>query len=161
LPEIYYRRIDIAALISEASAFGWESAGETYGEIRGDIGASYNFITYGTVFVREVNTESRNGFLVVEVEGLQTDYEVRISIGPAFSGSAIRDSIRFIEFTHFVNQVDFARLSSELNRFGNENIHRSVDVLGLAGQTIEFTGSFAEPAGDDVISIMPLFMEEA
>jgi hypothetical protein len=35
---------------------------------------------------------------------------------------------------------------------------RNVDLDTLTGKTVEFTGSFTEPDGDE-ISIMPIFME--
>ena len=158
LPEIHERRVDLATLIQVASANGWDYAGEMHGEIRGDIGASYTFIVYCTAVVKETNTESRNGFIVVEV-GDQDSYEVRVSIGPALSGTAIRDSIRFVDFNQFVNQVDFARLATELNSRGNENALRSADIFSLDGMTIEFTGSFTAPNGSDVLSVMPIFLE--
>lgn len=158
VPEINERRVDLAHLIETANASDWESAGETYGEIRGDIGASYNFIVHGTAVVKETNTESRNGFIVVELEG-QDSFEVRILIGPALSGSSIRDSLRFVDFNQFVNQVDFANLARELNRLGNENAEQNLDLFSLDGQTITFTGAFTDPGNSDVISIMPIFME--
>ena len=156
VPEIYERRVDLVTLVTEAQASGWEGVGAIYGEIRGEIGASYNFLVHGTAIVAETNTESRNGFIVLNFDGVE-GYEVRISIGPAFSGSAIRDSIRFIDFAHFVNQVDFARLATELNRFTNSNL--DVDLFALEGEVIEFTGAFEEPSGENVINIMPIFLE--
>jgi predicted lipoprotein len=158
LPEIYERRVDLSYLIDVANSEGWEFAGEEYGDIRGDIGASYTFIVYGTAVVQETNTESRNGFIIVQFED-QDSYEIRISIGPALSGSAIRDAIQFIDFNHFVNQVDFAKLATELNRIGNERALGSADIFFLDGKTIEFTGAFSAPNGGNEISIMPIFLE--
>jgi len=157
VPEIYERRVDIETLIETVGSNGWEHAGGTYGEIRGEIGASYTFIVYGTAVVLETNTESRNGFIVVELEN-QDSYEIRISIGPALSGSAIRDSLRFVDFNQFVNQVDFARLATEMNNRGNQRALENADIFNLDGQTIEFTGAFVEPGGEGVILIMPIFM---
>jgi len=157
LPEINEHKVDLATLL-EATQNGWESAGETYGVKKGDIGAKYNFIVHDTAVVKEINTESRNGFMIVEPVGVQTGYTVKISIGPVLRGTAIRDSLRFVDFNHFVNQMDFAELANVFNRFGNENVTQSVDVMSLEGKAIEFTGSFTEPDGDE-ISIMPIFME--
>jgi len=157
LPEINERKVDLSAVL-EAAKSGWDNAGEAYGEIKGDIGAKYNFIVHDTAVVKEINTESRNGFMIVEPVDAKVDYTIKISIGPVFRGTAIRDSIRFIDFNHFVNQMDFAELANELNRFGNNNVTQSVDVMALEGKTIEFTGSFTQP-DDNEISIMPIFME--
>ena len=158
LPEINERRVNLASLIEAADSNGWDSVGEEYGDIRGDIGASYTFIAHSTAVVVETNTESRNGYIIVELEG-QDSYEIRISIGPALSGTAIRDSIKFVDFNQFVNQVDFAKLATELNRIGNERALENADIFALDGKTIEFTGSFFAPNGNDEISIMPIFLE--
>lgn len=159
LPEIQERRVDLAHLIQAANVNGWAYVGEIYGDIRGDIGASYTFIVYGTAVVTETNTESRNGFIVLDIDG-QDSYEVRVSIGPALSGTALRDSITFIDFNHFVNQVDFARLATELNSIGNQNARQSTgDIYSLDGKTIVFTGALTAPNGSDEISVMPIFLE--
>jgi len=157
-PEIQERRVQLSTIIQEADANGWDHVGEMYGEIRGDVGASYTFITFSTAVVVETNTESRNGFIVVEIDG-QNEYEIRVSIGPALSGTAIRDSLRFVDFNQFVNQVDFARLATELNSRGNQRALDNADLFELDGKTIEFTGAFVAPSGNDIISIMPIFLE--
>lgn len=157
LPEIQERRTDLSNLIS-AAASGWETSGETYGVRKGEIGAKYNFIVHDTATVLEVNTESRAGFITIECEGLKTDYSIAIMIGPVLRGTAIRDSLVCVDFNQFVNQMDFAGLANELNKIGNENVLQNVDFETLSGKTIEFTGSFTQPEGNE-IQIMPFFME--
>jgi predicted lipoprotein len=157
LPEIEERRIDLSTLIATA-ANGWEPAGVAYGVRKGEIGAKYNFIVHDTVTVLEVNTKSRAGFMLVECEDLQTDFTIAITIGPVLRGTAIRDSLICVDFNQFVNQMDFAGLANELNKIGNENMLQNVDVDALVGKTIEFTGSFTQPEGNE-IQIMPFFME--
>ena len=157
LPEIEERKTDLSTLLSAAEN-GWESAGETYGVRKGDIGAIYNFIVHETVTVLEVNTESRAGYIIVEYDGMPANYVIKIAIGPVLRGTSIRDSIKFIDFNQFVNQMDFAGLASELNKIGNENVLRSIDIDSLTGKTIEFTGSFGEPEESEIF-ITPIFME--
>jgi len=157
LPEIEERKVSFQVLLAAAQD-GWKVAGESYGVRKGEIGAIYNFIVHDVVTVLEVNTESRAGYILVEYAGMPTDYDIKIAIGPVLRGTAIRDSVKFIDFNQFVNQMDFAGLANELNKFGNDNITNSVDIESLAGKTIEFTGSFGEPEEGE-ISIMPIFME--
>jgi predicted lipoprotein len=157
IPEIEERRVSFSQLL-DAAQNSWNDAGELFGEKKGTIGAIYNFIVHDTGVVKEVNTESRNGFIIIELENYQTNYEIRISIGPVLRGTAIRDSIKFVDFNQFVNQMDFAELANTFNRLGNENVLENVNIENLLGQTIEFTGSFGEP-DDNEISIMPIFME--
>jgi len=157
LPEIQERRVDLSTLLGVAAG-GWEAAGGAHGVRKGEIGSKYNFIVNDTVTVLEVNTESRAGFIRVECEDLLTDYTISIMIGPVLRGTAIRDSLGCVDFNQFVNQMDFAGLANELNRIGNENSLQNVDVESLTGKTIEFTGSFTQPEGNE-IQIMPFFME--
>jgi len=157
LPEVEERKVSISTILN-AAADGWDSAGEAYGIRKGEIGAIYNFIVYDEVTVLEVNTESRAGYILVEYAGMQTNYIIKIAIGPVLRGTAIRDSVGFIDFNQFVNQMDFAGLANELNRFGNENVLGSVNIETIVGETIVFTGSFGEPEENEIM-IMPIFME--
>ncbi len=60
-----------------------------------------------------------------------------LQIGPIIRGNSIRDAASFINFDDFKNQVQFARLSKELNKKAMENFPRpdsswtgsQVDVL--------------------------------
>jgi len=157
LPEIEERKVSLATLLTAAEN-GWDNAGESYGVRKGEIGSIYNFIVHDVVTVLEVNTESRAGYILVEYDGMPTNYIIKIAIGPVLRGTAIRDSVKFIDFNQFVNQMDFAGLANELNKFGNDNITQSVDIDALAGKTIEFTGSFGVPEEGEIF-IMPIFME--
>lgn len=157
LPEINERRTDLSALLESAES-GWDAAGETYGVRKGEIGAKYNFIVHDTVTVMEVNNKSKVGFILVECENLQTKYTLKITTGPVLRGTAIRDSLKCVDFNQFVNQMDYAGLANELNKFGNENMLKNTDIATLTGKTIEFTGSFTQPEADE-ITIMPIFME--
>jgi len=157
LPEIEERKVSLSTILTAASD-GWEQAGESYGVRKGEIGSIYNFIVHDEVRVVAVDTESRAGFILVEYDGMPTNFTIKIAIGPVLRGTAIRDSVKFIDFNQFVNQMDFAGLANELNRIGNENVLRNIDIDSLVGKTVEFTGSFGEPESNELI-IMPIFME--
>jgi len=157
LPEIEERKVSLSTILTAASE-GWDNAGELYGVRKGEIGSIYNFIVQDEVRVVAVDTESRAGFILVEYDGMPTNFTIKIAIGPVLRGTALRDSVRFIDFNQFVNQMDFAGLANELNRIGNENVMRNVDIDTLVGKTVEFTGSFGEPESNEIM-IMPIFME--
>jgi predicted lipoprotein len=157
IPEINERRTDLSSLLDSA-ANGWDAAGEAFGVRKGEIGAKYNFIVHDTVTVLEVNTESKAGFILVKCDNLQTNFTIKITTGPVLRGTAIRDSLKCVDFNQFVNQMDYAGLANELNKYGNQNVLKNIDIAALAGKTIDFTGSFTQPEADE-ISIMPIFME--
>lgn len=66
--------------------------------------------------------------------------DVTVQIGPIVRGNAIRDAASFIHFDDFKNQVQFARLSKELNKKALQGITRpdsswqgsQVDILAAA-----------------------------
>ncbi len=156
--EINERKQSLTKILSEASG-GWDEVCSKYGIKKGDIGSKYNFIVTDTAQVKEVNTESKAGFIVISLNGVNTDYTLKIAIGPVLKGTAIRDSLKGINFNDFVNQMDYANLANELNKKGNENSVGNIDVNTLNGKTITFTGSFTDPEGAKEIIIMPIFME--
>jgi predicted lipoprotein len=157
LPEINERRVSLGEIM-QAAGGGWDQAGEALGVIKGDIGSKYNFIVQDTAVVKEINTESKAGYIVVEIEGVPAP-AIHIATGPVLKGTAIRDSLNCVDFNQFVNQMDYAKLANELNKIGNDNITQSTSIEELAGKTIEFTGSFTQPEDGAEILIMPVFME--
>jgi predicted lipoprotein len=154
VPEIDERKAELSELVAAAGG-NWDGVGEEFGLKKGEIGAKYNFIVSGTGTVQEVNTESKAGLLIVALSDGTT---VQIAIGPVLKGTAIRDALENVNFNEFVNQMDYAKLASELNKFCNAPIGETVDFAALQGKTIEFTGCFTQPEGD-VIDIMPVALE--
>ncbi len=157
VPEINDRRQKLSDILLEVNKSNWEAVYEK-GLKKGDIGAKYNFIVTDTALVKEVNTESRSGYIVITLDGVSTDYTIKLAIGPVLKGTAIRDSLKNINFNEFVNQMDYASLANELNKKANQDCIGSMDVATLNGKTIEFTGSFTEPQNTKEIFIMPIFM---
>lgn len=62
--------------------------------------------------VIEVDNSSKNATMLVE----SMSQQFIVQIGPIIRGNAIRDAVSFINFDEFKNQVQFARLSKELNK---------------------------------------------
>ncbi|WP_157810327.1 DUF2291 family protein [Vibrio sp. HA2012] len=60
----------------------------------------------------QVDTSSKNATMTVKALSQQ----ITVQIGPIIRGNAIRDAASFLTFDQFKNQVQFARLSKELNK---------------------------------------------
>ena len=159
VPEINERKQNLQAVLS-ASEQSWDQAGEEFGLKKGQIGAKYNFIVSDSGIIKEVNTESKVGYIVLEVDNLVSSYEIKLSIGPVLKGTAIRDSLESVNFNEFVNQMDYAKLASELNKYCNEKTIGTLDLTALTGKSVEFTGCFTQPENDSAeIDIIPVFLE--
>jgi predicted lipoprotein len=81
----------------------------------------------GTVV--RVDTASRAGLAFL-------DNGVALQIGPLIRGTALRDSLPFIQFSQFTNQLEFARVGNALN-------DRAMQVLHAphVGDDIAFAGA--------------------
>lgn len=62
--------------------------------------------------VKGIDSATKTATMVVSA----SSSDVTLQIGPIIRGNSIRDAASFIEFDQFKNQVQFARLSKELNK---------------------------------------------
>ena len=72
---------------------------------------------------------------------------VAIQVGPVLRGTALRDALGFVRFTDFVNQFDFAAVANALNERVLTTVLGPVDVRGLSGQRVSFTGAVSATRG--------------
>jgi predicted lipoprotein len=101
----------------------------------------------GTGVVTDVNLQARAGQALVRVDGSgAAPATVAIQVGPVLRGTALRDALGFVRFTDFVNQSDFAAVANALNDRVVEAVLGPVDVRGLSGQRVSFTGAAARGA---------------
>lgn len=70
--------------------------------------------------VSAVDDNNKVGTMALETQ----DQKLVLQIGPIVRGNSIRDAASFINFDDFKNQVQFARLSKELNKKAIQNFTR-------------------------------------
>ena len=73
------------------------------------------FIVKGSGRVLDVDTRSRTGLMLVDVAPFDGRADVSIQIGPVLRGTSLRDATGIVQFTDFVNQLQFADVANELN----------------------------------------------
>lgn len=101
----------------------------------------------GTGVVTDVNLQLRAGQALVRIDGSgAAPATVAIQVGPVLRGTALRDALGFVRFTDFTNQFDFAAVANALNARVLETVLSPVDVQGLSGQRVSFTGAVARDA---------------
>ncbi len=104
----------------------------------------YNFMVKGTGKVIATNTSSRNGTLSIQLPasaGLKKQPTILVQVGPVLLGTAIRDSVGFINYNQFTNQVQYARVADALNSHAAADL-KSLDAAKLQGKTVTFYGAF-------------------
>jgi predicted lipoprotein len=126
------------------------AASEEYGRREGQ--QPYSFMVTGTGTVLEVNTESRAGVALVDTNGDGTA-DVKLAIGPVIRGTALRDSMPFIQFNQFTNQMEYASVSNEMHILLNERVLGTLGDLkaALEGKNVTFYGAFTLGDLNDVI----------
>src|SRR5439155_13434616 len=77
--------------------------------------------------------------------------DTAIQTASSIRGTALRDALPFIEFSQFMNQLEFARVANELNARAGKAIPQ---VAG--GQTITFAGISVKSAAGELPEIIPV-----
>ncbi|THB64078.1 MAG: DUF2291 domain-containing protein [Desulfovibrio sp.] len=136
-----------------------EAAGEQFGYREKEEGSPWNFRVTGTGVIVAVNTESRASTVDVDLEPADGTSDVAIQIGPVIKGTSIRDSLEFISFTDFTNQLEFARLSNAFNAMVNQSVTGELDREALMGKRVTFSGSFTHLQASQDVLITPVILE--
>lgn len=153
LPHVAERAADLTAVV-EAIAADVEAAGEQYGYRELPEGNPWNFLVKGEGVIAAVNTESRNGTVEVDVDGIDAATKIILQVGPVIKGTSVRDSLDFIRFGDFVNQLEFARLSNALNARVRAGL-ADLDLTTLVGSRVSFAGA-TTPASGETMVITPV-----
>lgn len=157
MPTLEENAVEITELLSEIDA-NEDAAIETYGN-RTSTGP-FSFMAQGEAQVLEINRESRVGLGVLDLPPYDGEADIFLAIGPVLRGNALRDSVGFIEFNDFTNQVEFAQVSDALKERVDANVLGEIDIDGLVGETIRFLGAFTYDDRDEIV-IMPVRLEIA
>ena len=80
-----------------------------------------------------------------------------LQIGPVIFGTALRDSLPFISFGDFVNQIDYAEVSRALNDKATSGF-ASEDREGAEGKTVSFAGAATAPSGSTPLTVTPVML---
>jgi predicted lipoprotein len=124
----------------------------------GDTGGATHFIVKGAGRVSRVESRSQNRSISLVLPNYQGKADVAIQVGPVFRGTALRDAVGFIQFNQFVNQLQFADVSNELNDRVTTSVVKDFDLAAAQGKQVSFCGAFT--LGDRAkIIITPVKLE--
>jgi predicted lipoprotein len=149
VPELEKKAVDFTTLMTESKG-DFSTVGAKYGQ-RADANSIYNFIVKGSAKVDDVKTELRAGYIVLKVDGYTGTVPVKMQVGPVFKGTSLRDSISFLKFDDFRNQVTFAALSTALHKQITDDLFSKIKPADLKGKTIEFSGTFANDGSGEIL----------
>lgn len=150
VPQIEAEASDLATLLDDLAA-GADPA--DFGNTSG-AGSAFAF----PVTLTAVAGTPAPPALPLTVEGVPSEVSVQLQIGPAISGTAIRDVTGTISFNQFVNQLEYQEVATELNNQVRESVLSTIDPASLQGKTLRITGAFLR-VNPDLVSIVPVTIE--
>ncbi|MFL6167589.1 MAG: DUF2291 family protein [Ornithinibacter sp.] len=159
LPAVQADAVDATTLLP-ALAADQAAASKQYGSQAGT-GSPYAFLVRGTGTVTEVDEQSPSHPVTVKVDGLEgKDSTVQVVTGPVIAGTALRDAVKFVKFSDFTNQLDYADAGTGLNDRVKSDVLAKVDAKDLVGKKVDFAGAFSLVAPGAVL-VVPTQLEPA
>lgn len=101
------------------------------------------------------DTESRASTISVNASG-QGKADAIVQIGPAIRGTAIRDTLDFVSFNDFTNQIDFARYGKAFNTYVNQAALEKLPRDALVGRKVTVVGAYPFVTAADMPLVTPV-----
>ena len=151
------RAVDLATLLPAITADP-QKAGQTYGRGGGE-GNPWSYQVKGEGKVVAVDVKSRHELMTVDVPTKSGPRQVDLQIGPVIFGTALRDSLPFVHFGDFVNQIQFAQISRALNDVATKHLTKTADSQDMVGKSIVFYGAATQGSASARMSVTPISIE--
>ena len=149
VPELTEKAVDLNAFLTESKG-DLKTLADKYGK--------YSMGTSGELnYVVKVDQTKKAGVMDVKLQGYDGPETIQLQIGSVFKGSAVRDSLNFIKYEDYKNQVQWANVSQSIHTVIQKQVLDPLDVSSLTGKTVEFIGCFTVD-GNDKLLITPVQM---
>jgi erythritol transport system substrate-binding protein len=99
-------------------------------------------------------TASRAATISIDTKG-DGKFAAIIQIGPAVRGTALRDSLDFVSFNDFKNQIDYAQFGKAFNQYAVRTVLSDLPRESLVGRSVVGVGAFTLESGDQPPLITP------
>ncbi|RYV51187.1 DUF2291 family protein [Pengzhenrongella frigida] len=150
VPAITDNAIEITELVPQIITDP-QAAGEQFGHHDGPT-SPFAYPVTGTGVAGPV----AGTLLPVTIAGMPAGVTVMLQIGPAINGTALRDATGLIDFGDFLNQMEYANASTELNTLVKSDVLAGFDAAAAEGKTVTFTGAFAYGSNPAVLQVTPV-----
>jgi predicted lipoprotein len=130
------------------------AAGAKYGNPKKQANSPWTFAVRLEGKVVTANTQSRAATMDVDADG-DGKADARVQIGPAMRGTALRDSLDFIQFNDFTNQIDFAQFGKAFNIYADRTVLSKLPREALEGRSARVVGAYAMGSGQDLPLVTP------
>ena len=136
------------------------AAGAKYGNPKKQANSPWTFAVRVEGKIIAANTQSRAGTIDIDVDG-DGKADARVQIGPAVRGTALRDSLDFVQFNDFTNQIDFAQFGKAFNTYVDKTLTSKLPREGLTGKSVKILGAYSLGSPNELPLITPATLEFA
>lgn len=153
IPYLQKRAGDLKDVVALATSSP-DEAGAKYGNTRKQASAPWTYAVKLTGKVIAADTGSRAATIDVDADG-DGKADAKVQIGPAVRGTALRDTLEFVNFNEFKNQIEWAQFGKAFNERINNSLLAPLPRDGLSGKTVVVTGAFPLPASGQLPLVTP------
>jgi predicted lipoprotein len=119
-----------------------DEAGQKYGFRAKEGSAPWTLVVKAEGRIVEANTESRAATIGVDTDG-DGKSDLVVQIGPALRGTTLRDSLDFVSFNSFTNQIDYAQFGKAFNQRVNRTLLQGLPRDKLVGRNVTVLGTYS------------------
>jgi predicted lipoprotein len=129
-------------------------AGAQYGNPKKQASSPWTYAVRVDGTIVASNVKSRAGTMDLDTDG-DGKADARVQIGPAIRGTALRDSLDFVNFNDFTNQIDFAQFGKSFNTHVDKLVLSTLPRDTLDGQTASVLGAYSLDASAELPLVTP------
>ena len=126
-----------------------DDAGKKYGHKEKEGSAPWTMVVHLDGKIVAANTESRAGSFDVDADG-DGQPDARVQMGPVIRGTALRDSLDFVAFSQFTNQIDFAQFGKAFNSYVDKTMASKLPRTELIGKHVSVLGAYPLPGPGEI-----------
>lgn len=153
VPAIEKRAGDFKQVLS-LIASNPDDASAKFGHREKEGNAPWTYVVKFEGKIVAADTQSRAATIDVDIDG-DGKADARVQTGPALRGTALRDSLDFVNFNEFKNQIEWAQFGKAFNEKVNATILQALPRDGLTGKTVKVTGAFPMPPSGQLPLVTP------
>ncbi len=152
LPEMENKAADLSEILTNAAGDLGKLSSEDYAKYSmGDKG-ELTYTVKGTGTIKEAVTEKKAGYIVVTLDNYSGSDVIKIQVGTVFKGTSVRDSLNFIDFNDYTNQIEWAEVSQSINTLIQEKVINPIGYDAFeTGKKVEFLGAFTVGSSDEIL----------
>lgn len=153
VPEVKNNSIPLTALLADI-ATNQTVALQKYGHL---VDGSDNILVNFTGVVQGEDTSSPVGTMTINLTDGAKIIPISVSIGPVILGTSLRDSLKFITFGEFLNQIQYGNVADELNKAVISKVIAGLNIQSLKGKTVTVYGAYTFNSDDpENITLTPV-----